>query len=538
MGLKAVIVDDDPNTVQMLEDSIPWDNYGITEVESAYQGIQALEIIQDRSPDIVISDIEMPQLDGIHLVEKLQELDYRPEVIFLTCHDSFEYARKAINYGVSDYLLKPFRMDEFSAALLKVVLKCAKKQENERKLQELEIRKKESEKNQDYLIHNFVFRLLNKSIDGSTSALTDIVKKRNIPFNIEEKYYLLYAGVNLNNCEIEKMSESEFYFIFQNLAKEVIYGDVSIPCVVENTLPPYYILIMPVAEYMGNMDDVRKRCDRLIQISKQYLHMNLACAVSTAVFPEEFGNIKERMDQLFLRERTDTSKVFSLEGITPTLKTEERVFHFEEALSFLRERKKTELLALLIKHLQLLNKEEMLDSIHLKAVHHNIMQLFYGFLQENHIQAYQLFQNELYRELNEKAEYSSKNMIQYCSFLYDATYEQIDFLKKEDSVVDRIKKYIEQHFRENISREDIAANIYITPNYLSRIFHEKSGLTLREYINICRIEEAKRLMSATDYSITEIALMTGFENIPYFSTVFKKYCKMAPAAYKGSLVRD
>lgn len=538
MGLKAIIVDDDPNTVQMLEDSIPWDNYGITEVESAYQGMQALEIIQDRSPDIVISDIEMPQLDGIQLVEKLQKLDYSPEVIFLTCHDSFEYARKAINYGVSDYLLKPFRMDEFSAALLKVVLKCAKKQENERKLQELEIRKKETEKNQDYLIHNFVFRLLNKSIDGPTSALADIVKKRNIPFNIEEKYYLLYAGVNLNNCEIEKMSESEFYFIFQNLAKEVIYGDVSIPCVVENTLPPYYILIMPVAEYMGNMDDVRKRCDRFIQISKQYLHMNLACAVSTAVFPEEFGNIRERMDQLFLRERTDTSKVFSLEGITPTLKTEERVFHYEEALSFLRERKKTELLALLIKDLQLLNKEEMLDSIHLKAVHHNIMQLFYGFLQENHIQAYQLFQNELYRELNEKAEYSSKNMIQYCSFLYDATYEQIDFLKKEDSVVDRIKKYIEQHFRENISREDIAANIYITPNYLSRIFHEKSGLTLREYINICRIEEAKRLMSATDYSITEIALMTGFENIPYFSTVFKKYCKMAPAAYKGSLVRD
>ena len=132
-------------------------------------------------------------------------------------------------------------------------------------------------------------------------------------------------------------------------------------------------------------------------------------------------------------------------------------------------------------------------------------------------------------------------MIQYCSFLYDATYEQIDFLKKEDSVVDRIKKYIEQHFRENISREDIAANIYITPNYLSRIFHEKSGLTLREYINICRIEEAKRLMSATDYSITEIALMTGFENIPYFSTVWSGGAERrfpASAAYKGSLVRD
>lgn len=139
--------------------------------------------------------------------------------------------------------------------------------------------------------------------------------------------------------------------------------------------------------------------------------------------------------------------------------------------------------------------------------------------------------------MNEKAEYSIRNMVRYCSYLYDTTYEQIEFLKQEDSVVARIKKYIEQHYKENISREEIAASIFITPNYLSKIFHEKAGITLREYINICRIEEAKHLMTTTDYSVTEIALMTGFENISYFSTVFKRYSGETPAAWKNKLLQ-
>ena len=108
--MKVLIVDDDPNTVQMIENSIPWEEYGISEIFAAYHGQMAMEIIGKEEPDIVISDIEMPQMDGMELLEAMEEtLPTMPEIILLTCHESFQFAQKAMQYGVSAYLLKPFR---------------------------------------------------------------------------------------------------------------------------------------------------------------------------------------------------------------------------------------------------------------------------------------------------------------------------------------------------------------------------------------------------------------------------------------------
>lgn len=537
MGLTVLVVDDDPNTVQMLEDSVPWENYGVSQIYSAYQGYQALDIIRENVPDIVISDIEMPQMDGLEMMKQLSQASTRPEIICLTCHDNFDYARQAITYGVSAYLLKPFRLDEFSGVLLKTIIRCQKKMENQKLMRELENNRRQFEKNQDYLVQNLIFRLMNKSIEGNTQQLTELAQSRNIPFDVCEKYYLLYVGVNLNNGGVENISESEFYFIFQNLAKEIIYGDVSIPYVVENKLPPYYILMMPVPEKSGDREKIKKRCERLITISQEYLNIHISCAVSTSDYPEKFGKIKDDMDRLFLREGMNQGKVILMNDECSHQRMEEESFQIDAASKMLEERNKTELLTLLLNHLQQLESKGKLNAIYMQAVHHSIMQLFYGFLLENNIQAYELFKNETFLELNEKAEYSIRNLVRYCSYLYDTTYEQIEFLKQEDSVVARIKKYIEQHYKENISREEIAASIFITPNYLSKIFHEKAGITLREYINICRIEEAKRLMTTTDYSVTEIALMTGFENISYFSTVFKRYSGETPAGWKNKLLQ-
>ena len=102
--MKVLIVDDDPNTVQMIEDSIPWEEYGISEIFAANH--------------------EMPQMDGMELLEAMEEtLPTMPEIILLTCHESFQFAQKAMQYGVSAYLLKPFRKEELTAVLTTSVVK-------------------------------------------------------------------------------------------------------------------------------------------------------------------------------------------------------------------------------------------------------------------------------------------------------------------------------------------------------------------------------------------------------------------------------
>ena len=96
----------------------------------------------------------------------------------------------------------------------------------------------------------------------------------------------------------------------------------------------------------------------------------------------------------------------------------------------------------------------------------------------------------------------------------------------------RAKNYIQEHYREKIGRGEIAASVFLAPTYLSKIFRESSGMTIREYINFCRVEEAKRLIVSTGYSMSDIAMEVGFDNIPYFFTVFKKRTGMTPDAWR------
>lgn len=531
----VLIVDDDPNTVSMIEDSVPWEEYGITEVYGAYHGEMALELIERHQPDIVFSDIEMPRMDGIRMLEILAEKKQpMPEVIFLTCHDDFTYAQKAMRFGAADYLLKPFRVEELIGVLTKMILKCRQKDDSRMLQKQLAEKNRQQEKNRDYLVQNFLYRLLNKTMEGDTQLLAAVTAKRNIPFDVEEKYYLVYAGINMNSMEMKKLSESEFYFVFRNLATEVICENINAASAVENTVHPYYILIMPVKESTCSQKNIEQRCQRLIDVTERYLEIQISCAISEPVLPMDFGEKKKKMDELFLRERAIRSKVILPEQEKARESVESGMVQ-EDVITYLKNRQKTELLVYLKRLLQKYDRENVLDADHMQAIHHDLMQIFYGYLFENHIQAYQLFQNETFRILHHDAEYSSVNMIKYVNYLFDCTFSQIDQLKESDTVIARVKKFIEKHFRENIGRDEIAASIYMTPNYLSKLFHEETGMALREYINMCRVEEAKKLLSTTNDNITDIAISVGFENIPYFSTVFKKYCSMTPAAWKNNL---
>ena len=91
---------------------------------------------------------------------------------------------------------------------------------------------------------------------------------------------------------------------------------------------------------------------------------------------------------------------------------------------------------------------------------------------------------------------------------------------------------------EDIGRTVIAQEVMLAPNYLSMLFHKETGQTIREYINLCRVEEAKKIMAFNNDSITDVAMQVGFDNISYFSTVFNKYTNSSPAEYRSTLRKE
>ena len=246
--MKVLIVDDDPNTVQMIEDSIPWEEYGISEIFAAYHGQMAMEIIGKEEPDIVISDIEMPQMDGMELLEAMEEtLPTMPEIILLTCHESFQFAQKAMQYGVSAYLLKPFRKEELTAVLTSSVVKCRRKMEGQRMKEKLQSSKRQLDRNQDYLMQNFLRGLFYRDITGTREELEKVVKTRGISFALDERYYLCLVGFNQTEMERRLLTDQEMHFILKNVASEVMYDQIDMKMVMDFVRGPYYFLMLPVS---------------------------------------------------------------------------------------------------------------------------------------------------------------------------------------------------------------------------------------------------------------------------------------------------
>lgn len=103
---------------------------------------------------------------------------------------------------------------------------------------------------------------------------------------------------------------------------------------------------------------------------------------------------------------------------------------------------------------------------------------------------------------------------------------------KSNEITKKAIRYISKNFPRPLALEEVAGHVHLNPSYFSTLFKQSTGSSFKEYLNMVRIEESKRLLSNTDYSIIDIALATGFEDQSYFSKVFKKYTGLTPKQYR------
>ena len=137
--LKVLIADDEKNICLMIQKLIVWEEYGMEVIDLAHNGVDAMTIIEEKHPDIVISDIRMPGYDGLKLVQKARDLGLETDFVIISGYKYFEYAHRALNLGVEHYLLKPIDKKELQETLHKIIKKrdkSLKKAEEEAQLKE------------------------------------------------------------------------------------------------------------------------------------------------------------------------------------------------------------------------------------------------------------------------------------------------------------------------------------------------------------------------------------------------------------------
>ena len=517
--MRVLIVDDDIATVNVIEQKVDWQKLGITEVFTAYNIARAREIIGQRDVDIIISDIEMPQGTGIDLLSWYRKNNYEGEFLLLTCHESFDYASHAIKLQASEYLLKPFDVVVMEAALLKLITKSAQKAKENETLEY----GKWAAGNRHHLQANYIRTVLEGRADYRPDP--DI-----LDLNLDKKYRLIISRVTEVDKASDRISPGLLGFILENIHSEILTGSPENSRVVTMEQRDSCVLVSVCdCDSEKNLEDKVKEI--IYQIG-ELARIPVSCCISSEVKVEQFHDKFEECLRLLTESVAYYKNVFFEEKVERITDDINQVLDVDRLISIFEEGNKTGFLEYLKKVLNTKVFSRQLNDATLKVAQRDVWHAVYSFFAKKQIDASEFFQDENSRFMSVKANQSVMDMMKWANTLSDQLFSFVEEHNSGQSPVDKIKAYVREHYMENIGRSEIADELGLNAEYVSKLFKKETGTNLSDYIAGYRIEQAKNLLEKGNLTISEVSEACGFENQTYFSTIFKKYVGITPNQYR------
>lgn len=524
---KVVLVDDEELIIEGMKQLINWKELECEVAGAAYDGDEALDIINEVEPDILITDIRMPAMDGLTMIDYVKERFPNLIIMIMSGYSDFEYAHQALEKGAACYMLKPVSEKELSERIGQSV----------KRLKEREHQREEKEA--------ITVRLYKLKREARISFLCGLLNEVSFEDYILEMWRGMELCTYANRVRVAVLDTdfplkgpeaSIIKFAVDNIVEEICREQgycESVSSGDERTV----IFIMESSEYSEkHMFGILKQIIETVQnISKVSVSIGVSKSVA---FPSQIQDAYQ--DALnALKKRFYESKPCELyEG------------QIEMGKSFaVQELRETENL--------------LLDTVE-KGEKKNAMvvlgRMFHNMLQSNMLPQEYVY-NQLkriligYQDILFKAkhtEYIGEDMGEFWSdYMYrfklgDALKEWmagvteriIECLNKapneEMELIERIKYYISKNYR-TATRQSVADYFFLNPSYLSQLFKAETGEVFTDYVNKIRMEEAKRMLIQTDYKIQYIADMVGYASSQHFNRTFKKYTGMQPAEYKKNI---
>ena len=505
-NLKVMVVDDEVSVRQGIKNLINWANEGFELSVDATNGKEAINLIPVFMPHIILTDLIMPQMDGIQLIKYIKQHFPDIEIVVISSYDTFYLIKECFRLGVTDYILKP----ELSPKLLIDTL-------------------------------NKVAKQLNQFTDEQPIPYKEILVE-------EISRYLSGYTQSLVLTKIDNFLPIENYCIF--LSNEKYYPKT------ENKKQAFKKFSHFLNKYIANLYFETKNGDFGYIISS-----NLPISVLSSNFLsylKAYTNAKEELASLFFTISHFSNNIVELLDYYPLFSkaSDEQYFYFSSQ-TFLSEKQFIQYLnedttqielivsSLLtnnfIDGLQLIDKyfkQLLLQYPHPTFLKNQVSSLFYTLFTiiEGKLGNDQQFQMLKIKSINSLI--SANNIISFTKILddnIDTIKQYILNEKNEDATIKQIKDFVEKNYAEKITLEQIAQKYHYNYQYLSSYFSTKMKLTFNEYLNTIRINKAKELISHTNYTYEEIAHEVGYSNQSYFSKAFKKYTGTTPAKYKKGI---
>ncbi len=519
---RLLIVDDEPLVQVGVKSMLNWNKLDIEVIGTAPNGRVALDIIEEKHPDIVITDIKMPVIDGLELVRECRKRygDHYPHFIFLTSYEEFSLARQAIVYGVSDYLVKlelsPQLLTDAVNRVIDDISKLRALQETERALA-------------DPFREKFFIRLLNNMFETEEQFL---LQSKELGLTFDFPAYTCCTGC-LSGTDTDSMPYDRQLSVYSSSINMI--GELS-----EKYAPAYCVALDMrhfAIIFCGDPSDLRLPTV-LANINEavfKYYKVSFTCGIGTSeLHPLAIGE-SFRSARIALMKASDNDPIVSFDRI-PADKHDHTSFNmsiFKTSLTKAFEEYDSNELTKTIDSLCGLFSEHARDFVQALDAASNILYLAISLLPDGENLLSDLFSDspDGYRSL-----YRQNNVEQILRWLtvFGKKMSAVFDERRNDHknhIVSNVKKYIAEHTHEKLVLEKVAAAFGISPNYLSQLFGRYSDLGFSEYVNACKIRESKELLATDNYKIYEVADMLGYESSFYFSKVFKKVEGISPTEF-------
>ncbi|OCT15025.1 hypothetical protein A8709_12965 [Paenibacillus pectinilyticus] len=534
--LTMIIADDEFIVRDGLSNSVNWEELGVKVIAEAVDGQEALELCQELKPDILLTDIRMPLVDGLEVAMKLKEWESDIRVIIISGIQDFNYAKTALDIHVEGYILKPVRIN----VLVEMVTKVVHRIKMERNLHSEMTHLKQQLHEHFPLIREKFLRNLIWGVSSTEKEIHAKLSFYQLPLRAEESHLVSVLQIDDYDTITENKSEEDkqiLSFSVSNIVEEIIsstHSGVSF-CANENE----FVLI-----FNSNMEGTNRHteiCEEILACLRKYLKISISIGIGRPVNNILAIHSSYKDACMALKYKFHTGKnsilhisdIYSINDISANTVDRSNFYDKENLLMNAIKLGDSSGVSNILRSMfdQLRNMPvDYIQSICLEMV--CIASRTAQDLSEDldHIvgKRSSIFES-IYKKEN------AQDLNNYISNLFNlmAQYFSNKYNQKNTKVIQKMMDIIKLRYKEDISVMKISEEIYLTPNYISLIFKQETGVTITEYITSLRMEDAKNLLKSTNLKILEIAEKVGYENPHYFSTVFKKYTGIHPQKYRS-----
>jgi len=496
--MKLVIADDQQSLHVFLDKMMNWSNLGISEVRHAYDGKETVELVEQFDPELLIIDIQMPHLNGIDTLKRLQHLSSNPKTVILSAYDEFEYAREALKLNVSQYLLKPVDTIQLESALTEMI----------------EVIKQEQKENLKSVLAGIV------DYGASDDKWTMLANESWRTLNIKSYSLLTLSG--------ELSGDEEAELLFSKHAPDATV------VVYPHQTKQYVVLlgwtrIIQQAVLNQLLESVSKQWQAILQQRQLRIGVSMI-EESSDKLPALLEQSKQAAVEAFYRDMLLYSytgeqlpnQAWTIQHYQQFNQAFEEKFALEFAPDNIRE-----MISELFRTFQELKLET--DQVYRLCAYY--WELAVQTLKREHRLSDDYESPSISRlQLLSTAQQLERHFSEEISKLMTVP----DFAaERVEEIVARIRLHVDRHYADELSLQHIADRFNLDKYQLSRMFKQQYSINYWQYVTTVRLNKAAELLVGTTLKNSVIAEMTAFVDESHFSKTFKKHYGVSPKEYRA-----